>query len=57
MLQKLAESFNVSLFMDLCVGQAVEFKFESKFLPLQVIWHSWPKAISEDKVLTAESMA
>ena len=30
------------------VGQAAEFKFESKFEPLQVIWQSLPKAIPED---------
>ena len=30
------------------VGQAVEFKFESKFKPLLVIWPSFPKAIPED---------
>ena len=27
------------------VGQAAEFKFESKLKPLQVIWQSLPKAI------------
>ena len=30
------------------VAQAAEFKFESKFEPLQVIWQSLPKAIWED---------
>ena len=30
------------------IGQAAEFKFESKFEPLQVIWQSLPKAIPED---------
>ena len=30
------------------VGQAAEFKFESKFEPLQVIWQSLRKAIPED---------
>ena len=30
------------------VGQAAEFKFESKFEPLPVIWQSLPKAIPED---------
>ena len=30
------------------VGQAAEFKFESKFEPLPVIWKSLPKAIPED---------
>ena len=29
------------------VGQAAEFKFESKFEPLPVIWQSLPKAIPE----------
>ena len=29
------------------VGQAAQFKFESKFEPLQVIWQSLPKAIPE----------
>ena len=31
------------------VGQAAEFKFESKFNPLPVIWKSLPRAIPEDK--------
>ena len=30
------------------VGQVAEFKFESKFEPLQVIWQSLPKAVPED---------
>ena len=30
------------------IGQAAEFKFESKFKPLQVIWQSLPKAVPED---------
>ena len=30
------------------VGQAAEFKFESKFEPLPVIWQSLPKAVPED---------
>ena len=30
------------------VGQATEFKFESKFKPLQVIWQSFQGAILED---------
>ena len=30
------------------IGQAAEFKFESKLEPLQVIWQSLPKAIPED---------
>ena len=30
------------------IGQAAEFKFESKFEPLQVIWQSLPTAIPED---------
>ena len=30
------------------IGQAAEFKFESKFEPLQVIWQSLPKAVPED---------
>ena len=30
------------------IGQAAEFKFESKFKPLQVIWQSLPKATPED---------
>ena len=29
------------------IGQAAEFKFESKFEPLPVIWQSLPKAIPE----------
>ena len=29
-------------------GQAAEFKFESKFEPLLVIWQALPKAIPED---------
>ena len=29
-------------------GQAAEFKFESKFKPLQVIWQSLPKVVPED---------
>ena len=29
-------------------SQAAEFKFESKFEPLPVIWQSTPKAIPED---------
>ena len=44
-----------SLFRDLeqikpfqLVGQAAEFKFESKIEPLPVIWQSLPKAIPED---------
>ena len=28
------------------IGQAAEFKFESKFEPLQVIWQSPPKAVA-----------
>ena len=30
------------------IGQAAEFKFESKFEPLPVIWQSLPKAVPED---------
>ena len=30
------------------VGQAAEFKFESKFQPLPMIWQLLPKAIPED---------
>ena len=30
------------------IGQAAEFKFESKFKPLPVIWQSLPKAIPEE---------
>ena len=30
------------------VGQAAEFKFQSKFKPLQVIWQSFPKAVPEN---------
>ena len=30
------------------VGQVAEFKFESKFEPLSIIWQSLPKAIPED---------
>ena len=30
------------------VGHAAEFKFESKFEPLPVIWQLLPKAIPED---------
>ena len=33
------------------MGQAAEFKFESKFEPLPVIWQSLPKAIPEDNPL------
>ena len=32
------------------VGQAAEFKFESKFEPMPVIWQSLPKAIPEDNL-------
>ena len=41
------------------IGQAAEFKFESKIKPLLVIWQSLLKAISEDNqsFLTAKSMA
>ena len=40
-------------------GQAAEFKIESKFEPLQVIWQALLKAIPEDnqRLLTAKSMA
>ena len=31
------------------VGQAAEFKFESKFRPLQVIWQSLPKAFPDKR--------
>jgi len=38
------------------IGQAAEFKFESKFEPLLVIWQSLPKAIQETiQGLTAKS--
>ena len=37
------------------MGQAAEFKFESKFKPLQVIWQLLPKAIPEGKQVTAKS--
>ena len=30
------------------IGQAAEFKFESKFEPLLVIWQSLPKAVPKD---------
>ena len=30
------------------VSQVTEFKLESKFKPLQVMWQSLPKAIPED---------
>ena len=30
------------------IGQAAEFKFESKLEPLQFIWQSLPKAVPED---------
>ena len=30
------------------IGQAAEFKFESKFEPLPFIWQSLPKAVPED---------
>ena len=41
------------------IGQAAEFKFESKLEPLQVIWQSFPKAYltRQSKVLTAKSIA
>ena len=39
------------------MGQATEFKFESKFKPLQVIWQLLPKAIREDNQVTAKSRA
>ena len=39
------------------IGQAADFKFESKFKPGQVICQSLPKAILEDKVLTSKSIA
>ena len=41
------------------VGQDVEFKFESEFKPLPLIWQSLLKAVPEDnqRFLTAKSMA
>ena len=39
------------------IGQAAEFKFESKFKPLQIIWQSLPKSRRQFKALTAKSMA